>query len=444
MNPKRSGLWSRRWNLFGRILLRLTAVNTLVLLSVFILYNVFLYGIIRHQLYDNVDTAMQNMNQFLIRMTRNENAASRPLRFPPPAPPDTPDDPRVQLLFLNAQGERVSPPLQGRLSAEEIAEFTAAASATPQSRERRGHHYRFVKFVCPDDALPQVTLENRLVPVRAVIYLANVDPEIRLLHTVMTLSTAGTLLVFLIIVAAGYFLARRALIPINQSWEKQEQFVSNASHEMRTPLAVVKAHAELLLHHPSHTVEQESAHIASILRESTRLGNLVAKLLLLARADSNQEELDLQPLELADLAGDVITRFQPMADLQGVRLTLTAASPLPVTGDRDRLIQLLVILLDNAVKHTPSGGSVNLSFQSHSGQARLVLTDTGCGISPQDLPHIFDRFYRADTARSGPERGSGLGLSIARWIAESHRGSIKAQSVPGKGTTFTVTLPLRK
>jgi signal transduction histidine kinase len=361
--------------------------------------------------------------------------------FPPPPMP-SPDDPRIVFVFIDVNGEVIVPAFPSSLKQADIMDFTASAtSSIPDNQMRNQHYYRFARFSYAESALPLVDLQSQLVRVKEIVVIANVDPEIRLLHTVVLVSTVGTLLVFLIIIGVGYFLARQALIPINESWEKQEQFVSNASHEMRTPLAVVRAHAELLLHSPDHTIEQESEHIASIIRESTRMSNLVSKLLLLARTDSNQAELEFQSVILPELIGNVVTQFRPIACLKEVSLHLQADEAFEFFCDKDRIVQLLVILFDNAVKYTPAGGDVTVQVRNLVNAAQIIVQDTGIGISTSDLPHIFDRFYQADTSRSGKERGTGLGLAIAKWIVEKHSGSIKAHSIAGKGTVITVVLP---
>lgn len=437
-----------RWNLFGKVLLKLTAMNTGALLAVFIVYNIFVYLIISNQLYANVDTAMQGFNrdisQFSKRSDTGLSGEESVKRFPPPPMP-SPEDPRIVFVFIDANGQVVVPAFPSRLKQEDIMDFAAAAtSSIPNNQMRNAHYYRFAKFSYDGEALPLIDLQNQLVRVKEIVVIANVDPEIRLLHTVVLVSTVGTLLVFLIIIGVGYFLARQALIPINESWEKQELFVSNASHEMRTPLAVVRAHAELLLHSPDHTIEQESEHIASIIRESTRMSNLVSKLLLLSRTDSNQAELDVQSVILPELIENVVTQFRPIACLKEIQLILQTDEAFELLCDKDRIVQLLVILLDNAVKYTPIGGDVTVQVRNLAGGAQIVIQDTGIGISPSDLPRIFDRFYQADTARSGKERGTGLGLAIAKWIVEKHSGSIKALSVVDKGTVITVVLPRKR
>jgi len=213
---------------------------------------------------------------------------------------------------------------------------------------------------------------------------------------------------------------------------------------MRTPLAVIKAHAELLLHEPEHTVEMESARIATIIKETSRVSKLVEKLLLLARADSNQTEFEYKPVALDTLAGRMVEQFAPIAALKDITLDLLVGNKVELVGDKEQLAQLLVILLDNAVKYTGPGGAVVVQLNRKHNSAELVVRDSGCGVAPSDLPHIFDRFYRADKARSGKSRGTGLGLAIARWIVEKHGGIIKAESVAGEGTTMTVTLPVKR
>lgn len=449
------GIFRRRWNLFGKVLWRLTALNTGVLLLVFIVYNVFLYMVISNQLYTNVDDDMRGLvmhvSQKIRQRTeavgfRTEAVANEEIfRFMPPPLPPPPRDPRIWLLFFNADGELVAPYPNSSLNADEVAKLAVDASGGfPQSQVYYGHHYRCFKISYDRDRMPFIAVGQQLVRVKDFVAVANVEPEFRLLHTFLLVSTAGTLLVFLIIVAAGYFLAEKALIPINASWEKQEQFVADASHEMRTPLAVIRSQTELLLHSPDRTIEEESVRIASVIKETTRLSNLVAKLLLLARADSNQIEIECQPIQLQELAATVVTQFQPIAGLKNITLSLPTGDWVEIMGDREKVAQLLVILLDNAVKYTPEGGSVTLRVNKKHNAAEMIVQDTGTGIAAEDLPHIFDRFYRGDKSRSGKDRGTGLGLAIAKWIVEKHAGSIRAESTVGIGTAMVVALPQRR
>ena len=237
---------------------------------------------------------------------------------------------------------------------------------------------------------------------------------------------------------AGYLLAKRALIPIQASWERQRQFAADASHELRTPLSVMQLHLERLFRFPDRTIEEESQPIAVLIEETKRMNKLVSDLMLLARSDSNEPVLLLQPLDLTELVNIVVQQFQIAAEQKGISLSSSVHTPMRMNGDRERLLQLLVILLDNAVKYTPSG-DIRVSAARKGNEWRVWIEDSGIGISEADLPHIFDRFYRADKARNRNDGGAGLGLSIAKWIAESHEGSLTATSQSGEGSSFQLS-----
>jgi signal transduction histidine kinase len=219
--------------------------------------------------------------------------------------------------------------------------------------------------------------------------------------------------------------------------------VADASHELRTPLTVIKTNAELLLLYPDRTIREESVRITNVVRESVRMSRLVATLLTLARADAGDPELARETVPVDELVRAAAGQFAPLAAQKGVALEAAAEDGLTLEADRERLHQLLVILLDNAVKYTPAGGRVTVACRRQAGHVLLTVTDTGCGIRPADVPRIFDRFFRGDRARSRGDGGAGLGLAIARWIVESHGGKIRAESSLGQGTKIYVSLPVR-
>lgn len=225
---------------------------------------------------------------------------------------------------------------------------------------------------------------------------------------------------------------------IEAAYSAQQRFVSDASHELRAPLTAIQGNLELLSRHRSMPgVEREEA-LAEVTREANRLSRLVADLLALARADAGA------PLKhrLLDLDEVVLDAYREARQLsQGQTLTLDSFEPIQVTGDEDRLKQLLLILLDNAIKYTPTDGQVTLGLQRQEIGNKITVRDTGVGISPEDLPHVFERFYRADPARGRDPGGTGLGLPIARWIVEQHGGKIALESQPGQGTIAIVYLP---
>jgi two-component system, OmpR family, sensor kinase len=229
------------------------------------------------------------------------------------------------------------------------------------------------------------------------------------------------------------------LASIEAAYRAQQRFVSDASHELRAPLTAIQGNLELLRRHRAMPdVEREEA-LTEVERESSRLARLVADLLVLARADAGGA-LKHCPVDLDAVILEAYRGAQHLS--QGQALTLDPFEPARVEGDADRLKQLFLILLDNALKYTPATGHVTLGLHRRDTDVEIVVRDTGVGIAPEDLPLVFERFYRADPARSRDPGGTGLGLPIARWIVEQHDGEIKLESQLGQGTTATVHLPL--
>jgi heavy metal sensor kinase len=219
------------------------------------------------------------------------------------------------------------------------------------------------------------------------------------------------------------------------------RFTADASHELRGPLAAMRAAIEVALQRPRGPEEYRNV-LASLGEQCERLTALVNGLLLLARADAGEVAIDREPVDLARVAADVVEMFEPLADERGIRLTAETDGTATVAGDPSRLRQLVTNLADNAIRFTEPGGRVTVAVGVETPEARAVLrvADTGIGIPPEHLPHVFERFYQADAARASG--GCGLGLSICRWIVKAHGGRIDARSKPGEGTEFTVNLPL--
>ncbi len=225
---------------------------------------------------------------------------------------------------------------------------------------------------------------------------------------------------------------------LEKLFDTQRRFLADVSHELRTPLTVIKGEVGLM----RLTNELDEESLRNIEKEVDRLTRLVGDLLLLAQAESGQLPLDLKPVELDTLLLDVLQQMQVLASGK-VNLRLEEIDQVMVNGDRDRLKQVILNLVANAINYTPVGGEVRLSLSKDDGRACLKVEDTGPGIPPEYLPHIFDRFYRGDPSRKRTEdSGFGLGLSIAKWIVDRHGGQIEVESQVGKGTRFTVWLPL--
>jgi len=237
---------------------------------------------------------------------------------------------------------------------------------------------------------------------------------------------------------AAYAGAQEAAHQAQVALTAQRRFVGDASHELRTPLTAIRGNAEFLQRVPHMALEDREQSIAEIVSQSQRMSRLVGDLLELARADAGQR-LRKDPVAIAPLVRECYAeaRYLPGGCMLVLAEPVATAT---VQGDADYLKQLLLILLDNAIKYTPEGGRVELTTALHDDHVTIAVADTGCGIDPADLPHVFERFYRADRARAAG--GTGLGLSIAGWIVAEHGGQIRAQSAPGAGSTFTIVLPV--
>jgi signal transduction histidine kinase len=273
-----------------------------------------------------------------------------------------------------------------------------------------------------------------------VVVIRNLEEENKMLDTLRMDLAIGCAAGVLFSILVGFFLAGHALVPIRRSWNKQQQFVADASHELRTPTAVIQTRAELLFRHPQHTIEEESQNIALILKEIKRMGRLIDDLLTLARTDSNQLQIHAAPISLHLLLQEITEQFELLADTKSIQIH-SHIQPAVIEGDDNRLRQLFIILLDNALKFTPPNGFINVTCHTSPHYVRVFVKDSGCGISPDDLPHVFERFYRGDKSRSRTEGGTGLGLSIAEWIVLAHNGTIHVASQAGSGTEFQLMFP---
>jgi two-component system sensor histidine kinase CiaH len=244
----------------------------------------------------------------------------------------------------------------------------------------------------------------------------------------------------LIAVPAGIFLSGRAMRPIGAAFARQRTFVADASHELRTPLAVIRANAELVQRLPSAT-EEVREEVGNIIDEVDEMARLADDLLLLARLDDAALQLDRKPHDLGETARAAAATMEDRARASGLSLTIQAATPVAAVFDAARIRQVLRILLDNAIAYTPAGGSIEVTIDRHSNKAVARVTDTGVGIAAEDQARVFDRFHRADHARTRKTGGAGLGLAIARALIEAHDGQIGLESAPGRGTTVWFTLP---
>jgi signal transduction histidine kinase len=239
----------------------------------------------------------------------------------------------------------------------------------------------------------------------------------------------------------GYLLAGKTLFPIQKIVEEQKRFVGDASHELRTPLTALKSMLEVSLRDKKITLKEARSIIGDSLEETDKLTLLSNSLLELARLDGDARKLIKEKLFVKDLVVDSLKQVSLRAKTKNISIS-SSTNGTQILGNREKLIETLVILLDNALKYSPSGSQISISAKAFKNSALIKVSDHGVGISPADLPRIFERFYRIDSSRSRQEEGGyGLGLAIAQKIVEEHHGKIEVESELGKGSEFKITFP---
>jgi len=263
------------------------------------------------------------------------------------------------------------------------------------------------------------------------------DMLTNLLLTLILVGLGGLTAFFLI----SLFLSAWALRPVEKAWEQQQQFVADASHELKTPLTVILTNIGILLSHRQDTIEQQAKWIEYTQTEANRMKTLVNDLLFLAKSDAAQMPLLQTRLNFSEAVLGCLLPFEPVAFEQGVVINSEITPDISLVGDEGQLKQLVVILLDNACKYAGENGTVKLKLERIKEHIFLSVNNTGGTIPSEHLEHIFTRFYRADSSRYREQGGYGLGLSIAKTIVQNHRGRISVESNEKTGTTFTIWLP---
>lgn len=276
-----------------------------------------------------------------------------------------------------------------------------------------------------------------------VLLIQNIDPQINAFNNFRLVLLFTLIICGLLAVIIAYFLTQRSMRPIIQSWQKQRDFSADAAHELRTPLTIIQNNLEYLLTQPRQTIIDQIEPINTALTETTQLKKITGELLMLARADA--KALTNQPTTINSLEfwNQIVTPYQEIASQQQKSLLLQNFYQQKFVADPTQIRQLLVILLDNALKYTHAGDTITVTIKAQNGQLAIDVSDTGIGISPEAQKHIFDRFYRADHSRTQQTGGSGLGLAIAQLIVQQHQGHLAVQANHPAGTKMLVRLPLK-
>ena len=344
----------------------------------------------------------------------------------------------ITLLVLDRNGKTLAPadgPATQRTSHQPAVDAAFAQGYDQRIiRSSNGSRLRLLTYY-----LGNAAIDDNAIFIQLSRSLADQD---RILQNLLV----GLLLLSVFSVMAlgvgSWWLAGRSIRPAQQAWEQQQAFVANASHELRTPLTLIRASAETVQQNFAdgiYDTEDNRTLLDDVLKECDHTAHVVSDLLLLSRLDANSLKLDASVVSLADMLIDTERQMRILAEKRHVQL-IVKPNESPVWCDAARARQVLLILFDNALKHTPPGGTITFVSEIDKGMSRLVVSDTGTGISPEHLPHVFDRFYQGDTAHSG-KGNSGLGLSIAKALVEAMHGQIRINSRISCGTVVYVSLP---
>ena len=457
--------------------LRLTLWYLIVFAAAQILFGFAMWFVLRHSLYKIADEALTNqvddLRSFLEAQKKNASVAKL-------------EEEVTEAYVLEHSGDYLQisvPPDQWIYRAPYMQKMAFRPSvASPdnslrqpiyEDRQLGGRPFRFLT--------QHIEVHGRQFTVQTGVPIDDVAHTLSLFLRYLGMFAP---LIFLSASAVGYWISRRALSPVdaitrtartiggsdlsqrlealhtgdelqrltdtlNEMLSRIEaaflritQFTADASHELRTPISLIRTEAEITLR-KSRSEEEYRDALFHVLTEAEATSSMVEKLLSLARADSGQRALEWHPVDLGDMLLRVAGEWRAVIESRGLSLTETQAPGVDVIADKTALRQLLNILLDNAVKYTPAPGTIGLSLEERNNTAVLKVADSGIGINLEDQAHIFERFYRADKARSRESGGAGLGLAIARSIVVQHHGSLEVESTPGKGSTFVLELPLQ-
>lgn len=271
--------------------------------------------------------------------------------------------------------------------------------------------------------------------------LINVDAEEDIINSFSKTLVICIIISIILSILASYILSKNTLKPIIKSWKKQTEFVQNASHELRTPLTIIQTKQELLLENPESKIIDKADDITISLNETRRLSKLVKDLMILARADSSEKILKKENFKLDEFINQMCIPYKEIAEIEEKEFITNLKYDKDIKADKNRIHQLLVIVLDNAIKYTESKDKIEICTYEKENKCIIEIKDTGIGISEETKKHMFDRFYREDKARNRETGGTGLGLSIANFIVEAHGGSIKAEHNKPKGTIIIIKIP---
>ena len=342
-------------------------------------------------------------------------------------------NPNVQIILRDENKEIINEDYLGRLYEykDQIEFDTKKMDKIYELTLDNKYHYKVLNFVFKRDFA-----EDRYIQL-----LINIDSEKYLVTNYFRIISLTVTVGIVLSIFASYILSKKTLKPLRDNMVKQMEFVQNVSHELRTPLTIIQAKQEILLQEPNSKIIDKSEDIILTLNETKRLSKLIKDLMLLSRADSDGMKLQKENINIDEFIKEIISPYKEIAEMQEKNMVLNLDYKADIDVDTNKFYQLMIILLDNAIKYTETNDSIEVKTYLKDNKFVLEVADTGIGISDEGMTRIFERFYREDKARNRETGGSGLGLSIASSIVTAHGGTIKVSHNNPKGSIFIVRLP---
>ncbi|WRS26224.1 HAMP domain-containing sensor histidine kinase [Oscillospiraceae bacterium MB08-C2-2] len=423
--------------------LKHTLYNFIAFSFIFAVFGLILFFQLQTSIFSKIDRDLERAHSEILdradfiedQTTFDFDAANKLHGEPPQGRRGLMIPPRITPIVRDSSGTIQNQRSLGRIFYESdlaLLSFSPAMGEKPMTiRLENQFYYRCITFPVTDSQGVQYYVQ----------LVSNVDGERSVVDHFLRWLLICLGVFIPLSIGASYVLSQQTMRPVLEAWKRQTEFVQDASHELRTPLTVIQNKLETLLTMPDARILEQSGSIVLSLTETRRLTKLTADLMTLARSDSGQTMLEKETLQLDEIAATVAEPYIELAELQSKVMELQLGFGGSLCADRGRIQQLLVILMDNALKYTEQGDTITVSTRGDGNWVSIQVRDTGIGISEAGRSRVFDRFYREDKARSRAGGGTGLGLSIAKWIVEQHVGSIKIEANYPKGTAVTVKLP---
>lgn len=409
--------------------------QVLAFAGLFIALGLIVFVMYERSVYRDVDTTLVQQKHKTLN-NANFGISGNPLRSGKPNAKE-PSPFRTTLLVYNKQGQITNQAQIGMDAYSYLQYMKLNKSYLNQKRTLTTTSGTFRTLLFKVKA----TNTNSTYAGRYVMIVQNIDSQMFALQSFRQALVVTMVIFWLLALALAYWLTNHSLKPIVTAWQHQQAFVADAAHELRAPLAVIQSQQEAMLTKPNAKIIDQTEAIATTLTETKRLRQLTGDLLTMAKADSNAQQLMIQPHELHDYFTKLLRPYEDIAQSQDKSFTLDVPEHGSALFDAERIHQLAVLLLDNAFKYTKAGDKVWVQVKTSANDWQLVVGNSGPTIAPADKAHIFERFYRSDPSRNRQTGGSGLGLSIGQWIVSAHRGKLTVQDAAPHGAIFTAKLP---